>query len=108
MVETAARELEGTGIPVAAVAAGFPHGLSPLPQRLDEIRASVAAGANEIDIVITRGHVLTGNWQELYDEVREMRETLRPRTPQNHPCHWRAGHAAQRGQGQHGRDDGGL
>lgn len=74
MVETAARELEGTRIPVAAVAAGFPHGMSPLPQRLDEIRASVAAGANEIDIVITRGHVLTGNWQALYDEVREMRE----------------------------------
>lgn len=74
MVETAARELEGTNIPVAAVAAGFPHGMSPLPQRLDEIRASVAAGANEIDIVITRGHVLTGNWQALYDEVREMRE----------------------------------
>lgn len=74
MVETAARALEGSNIPVAAVAAGFPHGMSPLPQRLDEIRASVAAGANEIDIVITRGHVLTGNWQALYDEVREMRE----------------------------------
>lgn len=74
MVETAARELEGSGIPVAAVSAGFPHGLSPLPQRLDEIRASVAAGANEIDIVITRGHVLTGNWRALYDEVRQMRE----------------------------------
>lgn len=78
MVETAARELDGTGIPVAAVAAGFPHGMSPLPQRLDEIRASVAAGANEIDIVITRGHVLTGNWQALYDEVREMREACGP------------------------------
>ncbi len=74
MVETAVRALEGTKIPVAAVAAGFPHGLSPLPQRLAEIRASVEAGATEIDIVITRGHVLTGNWQALYDEVREMRE----------------------------------
>lgn len=74
MVETAVRALEGTKIPVAAVAAGFPHGLSPLPQRLAEIRASVDAGATEIDIVITRGHVLTGNWQALYDEVREMRE----------------------------------
>lgn len=74
MVDTAVRELEGTHIPVAAVSAGFPHGMSPLPQRLDEIRASVAAGAHEIDIVITRGHVLTGNWQALYDEVKEMRE----------------------------------
>ena len=74
MIETAVRELEGTNIPVAAVAAGFPHGLSPLKQRLEEIRASVAAGAREIDIVITRGHVLTGNWQALYDEVRAFRE----------------------------------
>lgn len=74
MVPTAVRELEGTNIPVAAVAAGFPHGLSPLKQRLDEIRASVDAGAKEIDIVITRGHVLTGNWQALYDEVKQMRE----------------------------------
>ncbi|MFH1158684.1 MAG: deoxyribose-phosphate aldolase [Pseudomonadota bacterium] len=74
MVETAVKELEGTGIPVAAVSAGFPHGLSPLKQRLDEIRASVAAGAREIDIVITRAHVLTGNWQTLYDEIKAFRE----------------------------------
>jgi deoxyribose-phosphate aldolase len=74
MVETAVKELEGTNIPVAAVAAGFPHGLSPLKQRLQEIKASVDAGAREIDIVITRGHVLTGNWQALYDEVRAFRE----------------------------------
>lgn len=74
MVETAARQLEGTNIPVAAVAAGFPHGMSPLKQRLQEIRASVDAGAQEIDIVITRGHVLTGNWQALYDEVAAFRE----------------------------------
>jgi deoxyribose-phosphate aldolase len=74
MIDTAVRELEGTNIPVAAVAAGFPHGLSPLKQRLEEIRASVAAGAREIDIVITRGHVLTGNWQALYDEVRAFRD----------------------------------
>lgn len=74
MVETAVRALEGTNIPVAAVAAGFPHGLSPLKQRLAEIKASVDAGAKEIDIVITRGHVLTGNWQALYDEVKAFRE----------------------------------
>jgi len=74
MVETAVKELKGTGIPVAAVSAGFPHGLSPLKQRLNEIRASVAAEANEIDIVIKRSHILTGNWQALYDEIKAFRE----------------------------------
>jgi len=74
-VATAVEALEGSGIPVAAVSAGFPAGLSPLPQRLEEIRASVAAGAEEIDIVITRSHVLTEDWRALYDEVRAMRET---------------------------------
>ena len=74
MVPTAVDALRGTGIPVAAVSTGFPAGLSPLEERVREIRASVAAGAKEIDIVITRGHVLTGNWQALYDEVRQFRE----------------------------------
>jgi len=74
MVPTAVEALRGTGIPVAAVSTGFPAGLSPLEERVREIRASVAAGAREIDIVITRGHVLTGNWQALYDEVKLFRE----------------------------------
>jgi deoxyribose-phosphate aldolase len=73
-IETALQALEGSGIPVAAVSTGFPAGLSPFEQRLGEIRASVAAGAEEIDVVITRGHVLTENWRALYDEVRAMRE----------------------------------
>ena len=73
-VEAAVRALEGSGIPVAAVSAGFPAGLSPLAQRVQEIKASVAAGAREIDIVITRAHVLAGDWQALYDEVRTFRE----------------------------------
>jgi deoxyribose-phosphate aldolase len=73
-VETALEALEGSGIPVAAVSTGFPAGLSPFEQRLGEIRASVAAGAEEIDVVITRAHVLTENWRGLYDEVRAMRE----------------------------------
>lgn len=73
-VEVALQALEGSGIPVAAVSTGFPAGLSPFDQRLGEIRASVAAGAEEIDVVITRGHVLTENWRALYDEVRAMRE----------------------------------
>jgi deoxyribose-phosphate aldolase len=74
MVPVAVEALAGSGIPVAAVSTGFPAGLSPLPQRIAEIRASVAAGADEIDIVITRAHVLTGNWQALYDEVRAFRD----------------------------------
>jgi deoxyribose-phosphate aldolase len=73
MVETAVEALKGTNIPVAAVSTGFPAGLSPFDLRVKEIEASVAAGAQEIDIVITRGHVLTGNWQALYDEVKTFR-----------------------------------
>ncbi len=73
-VATAVHALEGSGIPVAAVSTGFPAGLSPVEQRLDEVRASVAAGAGEIDIVITRAHVLTGNWLALYDEIRNFRD----------------------------------
>jgi deoxyribose-phosphate aldolase len=73
-VPTAVRALEGSGIPVAAVSTGFPAGLSPLAQRISEIRASVEAGAREIDIVITRAHVLLGRWDALYDEVRAFRE----------------------------------
>lgn len=73
-VATAVEALQGTGVPVAAVSTGFPAGLSPFEQRLAEIHASVAAGATEIDIVITRGHVLTGNWSALYDEVRAFRD----------------------------------
>ncbi|MCR8724181.1 deoxyribose-phosphate aldolase [Frigidibacter sp. ROC022] len=74
MVPTAVAALEGTGVPVAAVSTGFPAGLSPLPLRIAEIGESVKAGASEIDIVISRRHVLTGNWQALYDETRAMRE----------------------------------
>ena len=74
MVPTALEALDGTDIPVAAVSTGVPAGLSPLEERVAEIRASVDEGAREIDIVITRSHVLTGNYQALYDEVRLFRE----------------------------------
>jgi deoxyribose-phosphate aldolase len=73
LVPVAVESLKGSGIPVAAVSTGFPAGLSPFEQRLAEIQASVTAGAREIDIVITRAHVLTGNWQALYDEVKAFR-----------------------------------
>jgi deoxyribose-phosphate aldolase len=74
MVETAVRALEGTNIPVAAVSTGFPAGLSPYHLRIAEIGESVKAGAQEIDIVISRRHVLTQNWQALYDEMLAMRQ----------------------------------
>ena len=72
-VETARRALEGSGVKVAAVSTGFPAGLSPLQERVAEIRRSIEAGADEIDIVITRAHVFGGKWQALYDEIAEFK-----------------------------------
>ena len=77
LVPAALEALEGSGIPVCSVAAGFPAGLTPFEQRVGEIRRAVEAGASEIDIVITRRHVLTGDWTALYDEVRAFREASR-------------------------------
>ena len=74
MIGAAVSKLKGTGIPVAAVSTGFPAGLSPLPLRIAEIEYSVSAGASEIDIVISRRHVLTQNWKALYDEVKDFRK----------------------------------
>lgn len=68
MIAPAARVINGR-LPIAAVSTAFPAGLSSLETKLREIELSVAAGATEIDIVITRQHVLTGNWQALYDEM---------------------------------------
>ncbi|HEY0900977.1 MAG TPA: deoxyribose-phosphate aldolase [Micavibrio sp.] len=73
-VKEAVDFLKGTHIPVAAVSTGFPHGQSPFKTRLDEIFASVADGAKEIDIVITRELALTGQWERLYDEMKAYRE----------------------------------
>jgi deoxyribose-phosphate aldolase len=78
MVRPAVTALEGSGIPVASVATAFPAGLTPLPMRLAEIRYAVEEGAREIDIVISRALVLTGDWAALYDEVRQMREACGP------------------------------
>lgn len=74
MVAAAVEALAGSGIPVAAVSTGFPAAQNALPEKLAEIRASVRDGAREIDVVISRAHALTGNWQALYDEVRAFRE----------------------------------
>ncbi|MDX1780323.1 MAG: deoxyribose-phosphate aldolase [Thalassovita sp.] len=73
MIAPAIKVLDGSGIPVAAVSTGFPAGLSPFNLRVAEIGESVKAGADEIDIVISRRHVLTGNWQALYDEMQAFR-----------------------------------
>lgn len=78
MVRPAVKALAGSAIPVASVATGFPAGLTPLPQRLAEIRFAVEEGAAEIDIVIHRSQVLTQDWQRLYDEVAAMREACGP------------------------------
>ncbi|SDY18788.1 deoxyribose-phosphate aldolase [Citreimonas salinaria] len=74
MIEPAVAALKGSGIPVAAVSTGFPAGLSPMHLRVAEIEESVKAGAAEIDIVISRRKVLTGDWQGLYDEMRAFRQ----------------------------------
>jgi deoxyribose-phosphate aldolase len=73
-VETARTALQGSTIPVAAVSTGFPAGLSPLSERIAEIRRSVEVGAQEIDVVITRAHVFGGRWQELYDEISAFKQ----------------------------------
>jgi deoxyribose-phosphate aldolase len=77
-VETARRALEGSGIRVAAVSTGFPAGLSPLAERVQEIRRSVEAGADEIDVVITRSHVFAAKWQALYDEISAFKQACGP------------------------------
>ena len=77
-IETARRALEGSGIRVAAVSTGFPAGLSPLAERVAEIRRSVEAGADEIDVVITRAHVFGAKWQALYDEIASFKHACGP------------------------------
>jgi deoxyribose-phosphate aldolase len=77
-VETASKALGGTKIPVAAVSTGFPAGLNPFEERLAEIRRSVEAGAQEIDIVITRAHVFGAQWQRLYDEIVAFKDACGP------------------------------
>lgn len=74
MVAIAVKALNGSNIPVAAVSTAFPAGLSSMEIRVQEIKESVNAGATEIDIVVTRAHVLNGNWQALYDEVKTFKK----------------------------------
>ena len=78
LIETAVEALKGTDIPVAAVSTGFPAGQISMKQKLGEIRESVQAGAREIDIVISRAHVLRGEWERLYEEMAAFREACGP------------------------------
>jgi deoxyribose-phosphate aldolase len=73
-VKDAVQALQGTDIPVASVATGFPAGQTPLPQRIGEIEQAIEAGAREIDVVIPRNFVLTGDWEALYNEIAQFRK----------------------------------
>jgi len=73
-VADAVHALQGSDIPVASVATGFPAGQTPLPQRIGEIEQAVEAGAREIDVVIARNYVLTGDWAAMYDELQQFRK----------------------------------
>ena len=74
MIKHAVHALTNTNIPVAAVSTGFPAGQIPHEFKLAEIKASVADGAKEIDIVISREKVLTGDWLGIYNEVKDFRD----------------------------------
>lgn len=74
-VADAVQALRGTDIPVTSVATGFPAGQTPLPQRIGEIEQAIEAGAREIDVVIPRNFVLTGDWEALYNEIVQFRKT---------------------------------
>jgi deoxyribose-phosphate aldolase len=78
MIPAAREGLAGTDIPVAAVSAGFPHGLSPLRARIVEIEESVRAGAAEIDVVIPRHLALAGEWRTLHEELSAFRDACGP------------------------------
>lgn len=74
LIPFAKEALEGSKIPIAAVSTGFPAGKNSLEEKIAEIKKSVAAGASEIDIVISRALVLENKWEELYNEIKLCRE----------------------------------
>jgi deoxyribose-phosphate aldolase len=74
LVSIARRTLEGSTVKIASVATGFPSGQFPIDLRLRDVKAAVAAGADEIDMVINRGAFLAGRFDEVADEIRAIRE----------------------------------
>jgi deoxyribose-phosphate aldolase len=78
LVPVAAERLKGTGVHLASVAGGFPSGLAPLQERLDEIQQAVRWGADEIDIVLNRSAFLAGRYHQAFDEVAQSKEACGP------------------------------
>ncbi|MFP4472209.1 MAG: deoxyribose-phosphate aldolase, partial [Bacteroidales bacterium] len=76
-IQTAKKLLKGTNIKVATVAAGFPSGQLPLHLKSAEVAYAVAEGADEIDIVISRGKILENKCQEVYEEILKLREVAK-------------------------------
>ncbi|MGC6427415.1 MAG: deoxyribose-phosphate aldolase [Akkermansiaceae bacterium] len=74
MVKTAARAVEGSSVQVAAVATQFPSGQMRLKERLAEVRYAVGQGADEIDMVISRGQFLQGEYRAIFDEISACKE----------------------------------
>jgi deoxyribose-phosphate aldolase len=74
MVPFAAAALAGSGVHLASVATAFPSGQAPLEVKLADTRAAVAAGADEIDMVINRGAFLSGRYSEVYEEIVAVKE----------------------------------
>jgi deoxyribose-phosphate aldolase len=77
MVRYARPELEGSGVKIAAVATGFPSGQYPLSAKLDDTKFAVDEGADEIDMVISRGHMLAGDFAYVFDEIATIKEACR-------------------------------
>ena len=73
-VAVAKKSLEGTGIFVASVATAFPSGMAPLSVKLDDTRYAVSEGADEIDMVISRGAFLNGEFNAVFDEIAAVKE----------------------------------
>lgn len=78
MVPVAKAALKGTSIKVASVATYFPSGQASLKERTDEVRRAVEAGADEIDMVISRGDFLAGHYAKIDEEIRATREACGP------------------------------
>ena len=107
LVAEAKEALAGSGVKVASVATAFPSGQSFLDIKLAETRAAVAAGADEIDMVIDRGAFLAGDYATVFEEIVAIKEAVRRGAPQGHPRDRRAGHVRQRAAGVGPRDGGG-
>ena len=74
MVGVAAEVVKGSGVHIASVATAFPSGQAPLPVKLADVREAVAAGADEIDMVINRGAFLSGRYDEVFAEIVAVKE----------------------------------